>query len=232
MPIFFTNAVTGGTASTVNIVNIAGTTNETALVYLPLQTSISNSTNPITVTDQMFLPSGSGALYYHSITSQVATTLTQVAYNQLYTMQPPTRAPSPRPLARPALIAGRRALRRSITLFRMLRPESEIKTFLSGEPLIVQGHQFDYRLQKRNNLLHHSMNPNSAHIPYDLHILDKISGKSLARGCIVIPDTPVIDQVLALILHVQDPRGETKVIHTTNWTPDISAHLRRLPIAA
>lgn len=229
MPVFFTNAVTGGIASTVNVVSIASTTNA-AFLYLPLQTSISNSTNPITVTDQMFLPSGSGALYYHSITSQVTTTLTQVAYNQLYAMQPPTRAPSP--LARPALIAGRRALRRSITLFRMLRPESEIKTFLSGEPLIVQGHQFDYRLQKRNNLLHHSMNPNSAHIPYDLHILDKVSGRSLASGCVVIADTPVIDQVLALILHVQDPKGETKVLYTTNWTPDISARLRKLPMAA
>ena len=184
----------------------------------------------------MFLPTGSGALYYHAIPITTATTLLQSqaygqTYGQAYSLQY-SRPPLPRPLQRPALLAGRRALRRSIGLFCKLRPEEELRTFLSGKPLIVQGRRFDYEMKKRDNFLQHTMNPYGPHIPYRLHLLAKVTQQVLASGCVIIPETPVIDQLLALILHVQDPDEEMVMIRRTNWSPDISRHLHDLPMAA
>jgi hypothetical protein len=179
----------------------------------------------------MFLPTGSGALYYHSISAPTSATVLPYGQHQTpfyqaaasaYQAAQARQLPRPKPLAKPAILAGRRALRRSIDLFRMLRPKDEIRTFLRGEPLIVRGHRFDYRIQKHDNLLRHTMNPHSVHIPYDFRILDKASGKNLAKGCTIIPGTPVIDQLLALILHIQDPDEEVNILWNTNWSPDIT----------
>ena len=69
------------------------------------------------------------------------------------------------------------------------------------------------------------MNPHGGAIPYDLHALDKADGRVLSKGCVVIPGTPVIDQLLALILHVQDRDDEQAMIGTTVWTPALPPRL-------
>jgi hypothetical protein len=206
-------------------------------------TTATNSCSTLYICDgQMFIPLGNGSLYYHGIPSALTTTATTnwttSACTPFYWQaETPSPAPGWRPfprraLQRPALIAGRRALRRSIELFCKLRPEEEIRQFLSGKPLIAHGQRFDYEMQKRDNVLHHTMHPYGGHIPYRLALLAK-SGKLLATGCIVIPNTPVIDQLLALILHVQDPDEELVVLRRTNWTPRIDSLLRdELPMAA
>jgi hypothetical protein len=171
----------------------------------------------------MFIPSVSGTLYYHNIPLTVVVWPRNEATYAQY-----VAAPQPRPLARPALVRGRRAFVRSVELFRKFRPEAEIRTFLSGKPLLIHGHRFDYRVKKTGRLLRLTMHPDSPHIPYDFHILSK-AGKVLAKGCIVVPGTPVIDQLLALILHVQDREEESVVINTTNWTPGLSGVM---PLAA
>jgi len=162
----------------------------------------------------MFLPTGSN-LYYHSIPLVTSATNGTYAGATL-----PLR--SQRSLARPAVLRGRRALRRSIDLLRMLRPDNEVKGFLSGQPITIQGRRFDYQMQKRDNLLSHTLNPDSPHIPYDLHLIDKTTGRKLARGCVIVPGTPVIDQLLALILHAQDATEEMVVLTQTNWTPALA----------
>jgi hypothetical protein len=173
----------------------------------------------------MFWPTGT-TLFYHSIPSWPTIPLTNGSVYQTFA-QPVGALPVPRPLARPALLRGRRALRKSIDLFRMLRPDEEVRRFLSGQPITIHGHRFDYRIQKRDNLLHHTMNPMGACIPYQLHLIDKTSGQKLAQGCVIVPNTPVIDQVLALILHAQDATEELVVLNRTNWTPRLA-----LPAAA
>jgi hypothetical protein len=195
-----------------------------------LTQSSTSLSEPYWVPAIMFTPSGSGALYYHTITQTTTPFYGYASNAYVWTSPASRRAPS---LAMPSLALrrnetdrGRKALRRSIDLFRKFRPESEIKTFLNGLPLIIRGHQYDYRVRKRDDLLHHTMNPNSAHIPYDLHIMSK-QGEVLAKGCVIVPGTPVIDQVLALILHVQDEEEESVVINTTNWSPSLR---RRAPI--
>jgi hypothetical protein len=188
----------------------------------------------------LFTPIGTNSLYYHAIPTMITIPSASTTYAASYATYstttansywPPDRRPArivapvgPPALARPAVLSGRRALRRSLALFHRFRPATEIKTFLDGRPLIIPGHRFDYRLQKRGDLLQHTMNPNSSHIPYDLQLFDK-SGQFLAHGCLVIPGTPVIDQMLALILHVQDVDEEWAVIRTTNWLPRLPAHL-------
>jgi hypothetical protein len=188
--------------------------NQTAnpLLSIASQNATGPLYNVIVTQSTMFTPTGYG-LYYHTIPTYSVTT-PQPAY------MPPYR---PR-LARPAVLRGRRALRRSIDLFRMLRPADEVRAFLSGEPVIIHGRNYDYRVQKRDNLLHHTMHPHSPHIPYKLQLLDK-NGQYLAQGCTVIRNTPVIDQLVALILHIE--HDESVVLNNTNWTPPLS-----LPLAA
>lgn len=203
-----------------------------------IMTSTANCQSCLYVYDgQMFIPLGSGSLYYHSIptvstTSSWAASSRSPAYWQADYVTAPAvfSPPAPRPLARPALVrptllAGRRALRRSIELFCRLRSEDEIRTFLSGKPLDVRGHRFDYRVQKRDDVLHHTMHPYGGHVPYRLSLHSKDGRMLASSGCIVIPNTPVIDQLLALILHVQDPDEEEVVLRRTNWNADISRHL-------
>lgn len=170
----------------------------------------------------VFTPTGSGQLWYHDIPLAISA-LQNVVYQHVSWAGPRDLPRVTPPLPRPALIhAGRRALRRSIDLLRRFRPERDVKAFLDGRPLLLHGHRYDYRVRSRGNLLEHTMNPRGPHIPYDLYILAK-DGRPLASGCIVIPDTPVIDQVLALALHVQDEEAEDVIVRTTNWTPRLPA---------
>ena len=198
---------------------------QTANPFLSITNQATGFTYHVIVTEStMFSPTGYG-IYYHNIPTFSATGIVSPYYPAApYYPQ----APLPRRrLARPALLRGRRALRRSIDLFRMLRPADEVRTFLSGEPLIIHGRRFDYRVQKRDNLLHHTMHPHSPHIPYKLQLLDK-SGRYLSQGCTVIRDTPVIDQLVALILHIE--HDESVVLNNTNWHPPVQWD--RLPLAA
>lgn len=166
----------------------------------------------------VFVPNLSGGtLYYHSI-SAVSSTAHVHSLSVGTSRRPP---PLPHPsILRDAEHRGRRALRRSLDLFRRFRPEEELRTFLDGKPLVIHGHEYDYRVRKSTNLLRHTMNPTSPHIPYDLHIMDK-QGNVLAKGCVVFPKTPVIDQLLALIFHVQDVQEEQRIIAITNWSPPL-----------
>ena len=199
---------------TIPAVITTSTTASSVLYPFALSTSVS-AIHP------MFWPTGT-SLFYHSIPTW---SLIPMTNGSVYpTLTQPVGA-LPRPLARPALLRGRRALRKSIDLFRMLRPDDEVRRFLSGEPITIQGHRFDYRIQKRHNLLHHTLSPDSPHIPYQLNLIDKTSGQKLAQGCIIVPDTPVIDQVIALILHAQDATEELVVLNRTNWTPRLAPTL-------
>lgn len=133
--------------------------------------------------------------------------------------------PVSNPLPRPAFLKNARdAVRRSIELFRKFRPEEELKAFLRCQPVLIQGYRFTYRVKHREKILHHTLYPNSFHIPYDLHLLDR-TGKPIAKGCVTIPHTPIIDQLLALILHVQDKDEEEELIRATNWSPILPVNL-------
>lgn len=155
-----------------------------------------------------------GYLYYHNLTSSV----TSHAPPWPAIVPPALNAGSVR-LARPRLVADPElSLERSIALFRRFRPEHEIRAFLAGNPIRVQGYHYDYHVKKTVDPLTHTRDPSWFHVPYDLRLVRK-DGRVLAKGCVVVPDTPVIDQLLALILHVKDRAEEVNLLMTTNWTP-------------
>lgn len=143
--------------------------------------------------------------------------------------QPPSvfgRPPLSRRLDTPALIhSGRRALRRSLDLYRRLRGPAEIDAFRRGDAIVIRGARFRYRVKRSQGLLEHTMRPTQAHIPYSLHILRPDNDEPFASGCVVIRDTPVVDQLLAFALAVQDPEQELVALHTTNWSRSLPADL-------
>lgn len=187
----------------------------------------------------VFTPFILGSPYYHSIgnVNHPQSLLPPVSFSAatwnnlaIYGSAEPRTFPRPaiiRAREREAERRGRRALQRSLTLFRRFRPDEELKTFLDGKPLLIHGCQYDYQITKTVDLLQHTMRPESAHIPYDLRIKEK-DGTTLAKGCVVFPATPVIDQILALIFCVQDEQEEEKILKVTNWAPRLTRRPRQV----
>lgn len=126
---------------------------------------------------------------------------------------------------RDTLYAGRRALRRSIDLYARIRGAAEIGAFLRGEQITISGSVFDYRVQKNQSILKHTIDPRGGHVPYGLEIALKDTpgainikkSPSLAQGCVFFENTPVIDQILALTFNVQAPDDERELVRRANW---------------
>lgn len=168
-----------------------------------------------------------GVLYYHALTNNAVTTTGIITAGTTMgaptsTIQPwyqhgATQAPS---LARPALLeADAEAIfERSVRLFRRFRPESDVTNFNAGKFLTIRGHRFDYRVKRSEDPRRQVFLMDSAHIPYVLDLMTK-DGKKVANGCVTLRDTPIFDQLLALMFHVKDPDEEPKLIAKTNWTP-------------
>jgi len=100
---------------------------------------------------------------------------------------------------------ARKALWKSIRLFENLFGINQIQLFLNGQSFEIIGRKFNYRISKKNyiNLIDHTSRPTSCCIPYRLEVLSK-SGLVLFEGCTVFKNTPIIDQIIALILHIQN----------------------------
>lgn len=99
---------------------------------------------------------------------------------------------------------AKKALWKSILLFKNLFGEEKIKLFLNGQAFEIEGYRFNYRISrnKYTGMLEHTKDPWSMCIPYVLEIFSK-SNVLLGRGCTVFKNTPVIDQITALLLHIQ-----------------------------
>ncbi len=110
---------------------------------------------------------------------------------------------------------GRKAARKGMKLYGNLFGQEGIKTFVRGDTLRIEGTLYDYHVTKTVGIVKHSANPTSGHIPYQLDIHDK-SGQFLAGGCVYFQDTPVIDQIIGLSLHVRDREDEVSFLRSTN----------------
>lgn len=163
----------------------------------------------------MFIPIGN-QFYYHAANPAVLR-----AVNQRPQYQPPR-------LARPALVRGRTAVRRSADLFRRFHSEEALRDFLGGKTLTLHGRRFDYRIRKHGiSMLSDALHPATGHVPFDLALVTK-DGRKIAQGCVVTPGAPVLDQLLALSLHVQDNDEELTLLRTTNWSPRLAEPERML----
>ena len=131
---------------------------------------------------------------------------------------------------------ARKAAVKGINLFKRLFGDTKIKSFLSGNSFIVEGERYNYCIKPKNNVISHTMNPNSIHIPYHLEVLTK-SGILLGTGCTTFKNTPVIDQLIAFMLHIKEDEENviknmnigqrTDAYHEDDWLKDIKKNKLR-----
>ena len=115
---------------------------------------------------------------------------------------------------------ARKALKKGVNLVRNMFGSEQINAFLSGNSFTVEGKRYNYIIKSKNNLIRHTKYPNSGHIPYHLEVVTK-EGLILGSGCTVFKNTPVIDQLIAFIMHIKN--NEDYVLQNMNITRRTSA---------
>ena len=114
-----------------------------------------------------------------------------------------------------ALKQGKKVLKKGIKTFTNLFGQQDIKAFISGEDFIIEGDLYNYRVSKKYNLIQYSVDTYMTHIPYRLQLLTK-ENIVLADGCIIFENTPVIDQLIAMMLHIKNG-NEEEILKKTNF---------------
>ena len=89
---------------------------------------------------------------------------------------------------------ARRAMARSFDLLKSVAGEPRAKAWLDGEEVAVAGRKFDFRLRVSDV-------SRQSYGAVDVFVTDKNSVE-LAKLCVYVPDTPALDQVAAMVLHV------------------------------
>lgn len=116
---------------------------------------------------------------------------------------------------RQKLKEAKKALNKGITMFKNLFGSELITTFINGNSFVIEGQHYNYRFKKNSSLLYYTENINSQNIQYDLEIMDKKTDLIYGKLCTVFKDTPIIDQIISVILHIQGG-AELKILENTN----------------
>lgn len=102
----------------------------------------------------------------------------------------------------------RKILRRSLEFAIAVLGLERVKTFLKGEPIFIIGNRIGFRLERAfsiNAIGHGAVN---------IWLVDK-DRTELAELCVYFKSTPVLDQLAALALHVENDDGK-EIIETAN----------------
>lgn len=113
---------------------------------------------------------------------------------------------------------GRSVVKKSLRTLERLAGSETARLFVRGEEVIVQGQEFSFRFQKNpdfDTVLSSATPEHRRHISFKLDLLT-VTGDYLATGCVYMPDTPVLDQVTGLLLHVRSG-NEAEIVKVTNW---------------
>jgi hypothetical protein len=110
---------------------------------------------------------------------------------------------------------NRKAFLKGINLFKSLFGSDMINLFLDNKSFIISGKYYNYRFKKKSSLLTYTCITNGLNIQYDLEILDIKSGILLGNLCTIFKDTPIIDQMIGIILHIQNGQ-EKEILNNTN----------------
>lgn len=111
----------------------------------------------------------------------------------------------------------KKAIKKGLKTLSNLISNKNANAFVSGDGFVIEGNKFNFFFKKNrgyNTIWEHTKNPISRHIPYQLEILSK-DNVLLCEICVVFPDTPIIDQLIAAILYIQSG-NEEELIKTGN----------------
>jgi hypothetical protein len=111
---------------------------------------------------------------------------------------------------------GKKSIKKAIKLYKNLFNNNNIELFISGDSFIIEGDLFNYGIKKSSiSIMQHTINPVNIHIPYSLEILNK-DNVVLCNACVYFQETPIIDQIIALTLHIQSGR-EGELLKIANF---------------
>ena len=126
---------------------------------------------------------------------------------------PPPSSKNDQKQDRRKIKAVRKSIVRALTTATPILGNS-LMLFIKGEGFIIEGVLFNYRISKINTVVEETDHFGHS-IPYRLEILNK-SNQLLCRGCVVFDNTPILDQIIALTLHVKDRESEIELMKKTN----------------
>ncbi|RLA78050.1 MAG: hypothetical protein DRG78_16050 [Epsilonproteobacteria bacterium] len=141
--------------------------------------------------------------YYNSTLSTGAITLLRTINNEVYNAPLINYKEQKRKQNR-LKIAAKKAIKKGVSLFMNTFNDIDINLFLTGDGFIVKGKHYNYRFSKTRSIIKSTIVTNAAHIPYKLELLTKVNDTTLCDVCVVIKDTPVIDQIIGVILHIRN----------------------------
>lgn len=128
---------------------------------------------------------------------------------------------------------GRKIVRRSIAAYERLfggSAKANLMEFMRGKPLMLRGKLYTYRFMRTWSAVEHSAYPQAVHVPYALSIYNA-ANERLANGCIYFRDTPLVDQIIAVALHLRTEEDELDLLSKMNLSALTPAFTRdaRLP---
>lgn len=147
------------------------------------------------------------------------------------------QVPRPRPKLDRSL---RKRTRRSADLFVRHLGRDQLKQFLHSkhrDPLRLRGHRYNYELIiYKDTLLVHGADLNAGVCSFHVEVHDK-DGRWLCDLCHYFPDTPPLDGVVAMALHVQNPELEFEFLRAACvnlasrhfYTDDVLPALKEMP---
>lgn len=119
----------------------------------------------------------------------------------------PKQIPKP---ARKLQRRARRAINRGIRSFERHLGLRDLQAFISAGKVTITGAKHRYALTNYGNIVSHTMYLGHG-VPFGLDIVND-AGVKLASACVYLPDTPIIDQILALALNVKDTESEIEFL--------------------
>ena len=121
---------------------------------------------------------------------------------------------------------AKRAIRRAVKLHERVGTTKELRVFLKGEPLIIKGKLYDYKLvMDSDSLFKYTINRNTKIAPAHLTIYDK-DRVNLCGTCLYFDDTAIIDHMLNVKLYASNEQTELEMLNALHVTSVTSAFFR------
>jgi hypothetical protein len=111
---------------------------------------------------------------------------------------------------------AKKAIKKGLKMLNNFISNDDFRLFTNGDGFTIEGNKFNYCFKKSHtDFIQHTLNPNGSHIPFDMMILDK-NNIELCKACIYFNETPIIDQLLAIVLHLKSG-NECEILSTANY---------------